>query len=153
MNNIDYILELIDWNRPLSDQEKGIQMANQVRCIKAFFQPSGPGGGKSVWGNCAIIVCNHSDAELSPYVLDMLIWIQDLNWPGATEILCRLKNFTEVTYIAPLIESLLPALIVLNDYSWMQNLSELLENQSLKSLLTDSAVRTLTDISRIISDN
>ena len=152
MHDIDIIMQLINWDRSPSEQQKGILLARDVNCLKAFFQPSGPGYHKNVWENCAKIVCVRPDYELQPYILDMLLWIQDLNWPGAMAILYRLKEFSEAKVLAKLIESMLPALVAVEEYTWLENISELLENQSLKEVLSDSAARVLTDISMIISE-
>ena len=48
MSNIDEIIALLDWNRDSVDQEKGLVLARDVECIKAFFQPSGRNYGKNV---------------------------------------------------------------------------------------------------------
>ena len=39
MINIDYIMELIDWNNSVEKQEQGIRMAQEVKCINVFLQP------------------------------------------------------------------------------------------------------------------
>ena len=57
MTDIDRIMYLIDWNRSPSEQQAGITLARKVVCIKAFFRPIGPGYSKSVWENCATILC------------------------------------------------------------------------------------------------
>ena len=55
MSDIDYIMELIDWNNSIEKQTQGIELAKDVKCINAFLQPGSP-YGKSVWENCAKIL-------------------------------------------------------------------------------------------------
>ena len=37
MVNIDYIMELLDWNNSAEKQELGIRLAGEVKCINVFF--------------------------------------------------------------------------------------------------------------------
>lgn len=37
MVNIDYIMDLLDWNKSAQEQEIGIQLARSVRCINVFY--------------------------------------------------------------------------------------------------------------------
>jgi hypothetical protein len=76
MGDIDSIINLIDWDKSDSDQQRGIILAKEVSCLKAFFRPVGPGYGKNVWDNCAVILCARADSELNPYILDMLLWLE-----------------------------------------------------------------------------
>ncbi len=145
MNNIDTIMQLIDWRSSKEDQKKGIDMAKEVKCIKAFFQPSGPGYNKSVWENCAAIICSRSDEELKPYISDMLMWLEDLNWPGAEKVLQRLLSFAEVSVLALTIEHTIPALIAIDETSWLMSIARLLEHQKLRQALHDDTVNVLSE--------
>lgn len=145
MNNIDTIMYLIDWRRSEKEQQKGIDMAREVKCIKTFFQPTGPGYCKSVWENCAYIICSRSDEELEPYVLDMLIWLQDLNWPGAMKITNRLISFTKAKTLAFMIQELIPVLIYIDEVPWLMSIANLLENQNLQVELDPSTYKKLLE--------
>lgn len=145
MNNIDTIMQLIDWRSSKEDQKKGIDMAKEVKCIKAFFQPSGPGYNKSVWENCAAVICSRSDEELKPYISDMLMWLEDLNWPGAEKVLQRLLSFAEVSVLALTIEHTIPALIAIDETSWLMSIARLLEHQKLRQALHDDTVNVLSE--------
>lgn len=148
MNNIDMIMYLIDWDRSEDEQQQGLDMARDVKCIRAFFQPSGPGYCKSVWENCARIVCERSDAELIPYLLDMLMWLQDLNWPGALQIMQRLLRFSDVEMLSMTIEDMLPALRAIDEVPWLMSIAGLLDNSKLKQRLNSTTVRILTEYRR-----
>ena len=140
MINIDEIMQLIDWKRSNQEQREGIIMAQDVSCLKAFFRPIGPGYSKSVWENCAIIICKHSDEELEPYIVEMLLWIEDLNWPGAELIQHRLLQFCKIDMLAVYVNSMVPALEKLSKNYWLTSIAELMQNTALKNSL-DSKVR------------
>lgn len=143
MNNIDTIMTLIDWTRSDAEQKKGIEMAREVQCIRAFFQPSGPGYCKSVWENCACILCERQDTVLIPYVLEMLMWLQDLNWPGAEQILARLHRFEDVAVLAETITELIPALVAIGEDVWLASIAQLLGNQKIANSLDEDTKRVL----------
>lgn len=141
--DIDRIMYLIHWNRSPVEQQEGIAMARQVSCIKAFFQPCGQGSGKPVWENCAYIICERTDEELKPYITDMLLWLQDLNWPGAEQIQRRLIGFQDVELLSVELNRMVPALTLLDEDSWLEYLADLLENEQLKESLREDVAKIL----------
>lgn len=38
MVNIDYIMDLLDWNNSIEMQEQGVKLANDVICINVFLK-------------------------------------------------------------------------------------------------------------------
>ena len=148
MNNIDEILYLIDWHRSPEEQQQGIALAREVKCIKTFFQPCGPGYNKSVWENCARIVSERTDEELIPYTIDMLMWLQDSNWPGAELILLRLKNFSDFTIMSLIIKDMIPALEAVGEVSWLMSIAELLENPNFENAIDDISKNNLDKYKR-----
>ena len=92
MVNIDAIMALLDWNNSAEQQERGIELAKNVKCINVFLQPNQREYGKNVCDNCAKILSERSNTELSPYLVDLMRWLQDMNWPGAFCILERLRR-------------------------------------------------------------
>lgn len=147
MTNIDRIMYLIDWKRSTAEQQEGISLAREVICIKSFFQPIGPGYSKSVWENCATIICERPDKELLPYITDMILWIEDLNWPGAEQIQQRLIAFQDVSMLAAVLNSIVPALDKLAKTSWLIFLSDLLSNQKLSQTIYTSTKEILSKYS------
>lgn len=145
MSNIDEIIALLEWNREPSDQERGIMLARNVECIKAFFQPCGKNYGKNVWDNCAAIICERSDQELNYYVEDMLFWIRDLNWPGAELIQQRLIRFREVDILAMYINSFVPKLHKLEMNDWLIFIASLLDNALLVKKLKPETLEILRE--------
>lgn len=128
MVNIDYIMELIDWNNSIEEQALGIRLARDVKCINAFLQPGSP-YGKNVWDNCAKILSERTNEELAPYLIELMEWLQDMNWPGAFCILDRLKKMTGDSLFEYLYNSSLKYAKVLEDDVWGSNLKMLKKSE------------------------
>ncbi len=124
MSDIDYIMELIDWNNSIEKQTQGIELAKDVKCINAFLQPGSP-YGKSVWENCAKILSKRTNEELSPYLIELMEWLQDMNWPGAFCILERLKEMMNESLFQYSYSVCLKCAKALKDKTWEKNLKML----------------------------
>lgn len=144
MNNLKNIMELIHWDRDEQDQEKGRKLASQVEDISVFLQDNAY-GGKAVWENCALILVEESDDRLEQYLPSLLEWLQDFNWPGALIILDRLKVFTGEKLKNPFIKFVKNAINIKNEEGlmWLDNLSELLDNEGLKAELPSDILKIL----------
>lgn len=125
MVNIDYIMELLDWNNSIEKQEQGVELAKEVKCINVFLQPGGHYYGKNVWGNCAKILSARSNEELSPYLIELMEWLQDMNWPGAFCILNRLKEMVNEQLFQHSYTICLKCAKALDDEVWESNLKML----------------------------
>ena len=144
-NSIDEIMDLIQWDQPETEQQRGIAMAREVRCLKAFFQPGSREYGKNVWDNCAEIICERSDEELRYYITDMLLWLEDLNWPGAELIQERLKQFREVNMLVMYLNDWVPALNKLGKRAWLSAIAEILDNPNLEGRLNPDTIQILLE--------
>lgn len=122
MINIDYIMSLIDWNKSINDQANGIKMAEDVESINVFLQPCNKHYNKNVWDNCAKILSARSNEELSPYLIELMEWLQDMNWPGAFCILERLKGMVREPLFQHSYTICLKYAKALEDEVWENNL-------------------------------
>lgn len=122
MINIDYIMSLIDWNKSIDEQADGIKMAENVESINVFLQPCNKNYNKNVWNNCAKILSERTDDELSPYLVELLEWLQDLNWPGAFCILDRLQKYADDPSYNIAFNTCLKYAQALEDSVWESNL-------------------------------
>ena len=95
MSNIDYILDLFDWNQSIEKQEEGLKLAREVTSINVFLQPIDKKHNKNVWENCAKTLFERNDEELKPYLDRLMDWLVDMNWPGAKYIFDRLLQFKD----------------------------------------------------------
>ncbi len=125
MVDIDYIMELLDWNNSIEKQEQGVELAQNVKCINAFLQPGNRYYGKNVWDNCAKILSARSNEELSPYLIELMEWLQDMNWPGAFCILDRLKGMVNEPLFQYSYTICLKCAKALDDEAWESNLKML----------------------------
>ena len=125
MDNINYILSLIDWNNTLDQQAAGIKIAESIKDIQAFIQPCTESYNKNVWDNCALIISKRSDAELLPYLDKLFAWLQDMNWPGAFCILDRLRKYAKTPSYDSVLSTSFEKAKAENDYVWWNNLQML----------------------------
>ena len=127
MVNIDYIMDLLDWNNSMEKQEQGIALAKDVKCINVFLQPCSKNYNKNVWDNCAKILSARSNEELSPYMIELMEWLQDMNWPGAFFIFNRLKEMKNEQLFQYSYTICLKCARALDDETWESNLKMLNE--------------------------
>lgn len=83
----DELFEMLSWKNEEEKQQNGRKEAAKLKYISIFFRPKET---KAVWENCAKVIVEKTDTELSKYVIDMLTWLQDMNWPGAELIYNRI---------------------------------------------------------------
>jgi len=122
MVDITEILDMLDWHMPSEIQYEGISLARNIETIIPFIQPLTPKHNKNVWGNCAVIIAEKSDKKLKPHLVQLLEWLQDMNWPGAFCILERLKKYLDKDSILRAISICLQKAKDCNDEIWESNL-------------------------------
>ena len=125
MTDIDYIMELLDWNRTEEEQAKGRELARDVKSINVFLQPKGKNCNKNVWDNCAFILAERSDEELGPYLLNLMAWLEDMNWPGAFCILDRLNRYADTSMFNWALEASIELAKATHAKIWRKNLKEI----------------------------
>ena len=111
----------------MEKQEQGIALAKDVKCINVFLQPGSRYYGKNVWDNCAKILSARSNEELSPYMIELMEWLQDMNWPGAFCIFDRLKGMVNEQLFQYSYTICLKCARALDDETWESNLKMLNE--------------------------
>lgn len=123
MVDVTDILDMLDWHMPLEIQAKGISLAKKSNTIIPFILPLTPKHNKNVWGNCAEVLSEKSDEELKPHLIELLEWLQDMNWPGAFRILDRLQKYSDNTSIHCAINICIEKAKDCNDEVWEENLN------------------------------
>ena len=95
-------IEKLSWSNTIDEQEKAVSELANSRDIdlKELIMPFGK---KDCWANCAKVICARSDKEIIEVALEMFEWLQDLNWPGAMDIVSRLKKLPTDVLREPLI--------------------------------------------------
>ena len=125
MYNIDEIMDMLDWNNSLEVQEKGLRLARGVKSINVFLQPLDKNHNKNVWDNCAKILSDKTDQELTPYLIPLLGWLQDLNWPGALCILERINNYADKLSFDVAFRECMKIAKATDDEVWLNNLLQI----------------------------
>ena len=129
MVGITEIMDMLDWNMPPEIQSKGISLARNIETIIPFIQPLTPEHNKNVWENCAVIITEKGDEKLKPYLVELLEWLQDMNWPGAFCILDRLQRYSDNNSIHSAINVCIEKAKDCGDEVWESNLYLLLQKQ------------------------
>ena len=122
MADITEIMNMLDWHMPSKIQIEGMALARNIETIIPFIQPLTPKHNKNVWGNCAVIISEKSDEIIKPHLVELLEWLQDMNWPGAFCILDRLKNYSDKNSVLSAISICLQRAKDCNDGTWEGNL-------------------------------
>ena len=143
MDNIQNIYDLLNWRNNKEKRSEGIRLAKNIKDLSLLITPPAP---PSVWECCADILFEKTDSELEPYLLGLLEWLQDLNWPGAQTILDRLLLLNGGLLYVPFLQCFHNAHEQMGDEGlrWLDYLSELLDNKLLKSHLPDDVLRILS---------
>lgn len=131
MDRIQQIYDMMDWWSDDAIQAEGRKLAEKWTDLSLLILPDGK---KSVWENCANVLSEKSDEALQPYLAKLLIWLQDMNWPGAFVIAERLKRVKMSILCAPLSQAIDVA-EKKADSIWLDYLAIFLENKELKSHL------------------
>lgn len=126
---VEYVFNLLDWHMPLEFQSKGIALAKNIDTITPFIQPLTPRHNKNVWENCALIIAEKNDEKLKPHLVELLEWLQDMNWPGAFCILDRLQRYSDNNSIHSAINGCIEKAKECGDEVWESNLCLLLQKQ------------------------
>lgn len=124
--DIDIIMKMLDWNMPLEIQRDGIALASNIDTVTPFIQPLTLEHNKNVWENCALIITEKTDEKLRPYLVHLLEWIQDMNWPGASCVLNRLEVYADKDSLESAVCICIEKAKKCNDEVWMCNLNSLL---------------------------
>lgn len=142
MDDIQEIYRMLNWEEPEEIRTKGICLAKEIEDLSLLILPP---AAPSVWECCARILSEKNDLALAPYLARLLDWLRDLNWPGASIILDRLKKFPGEQLKEPFIAQLAQAKSLDNDEGqmWLDYLSELLDNEDLKAVLPKPIIEDL----------
>lgn len=117
---------MLDWNVDVEVQNEGRQLAKDINPITPFIQPLTEKYNKNVWDNCAKIIGERDDIELKPFLIKLLEWIQDMNWPGSAFIFERLCKYSDNISLYNAISNCINKAIACNDEIWISNLKSLI---------------------------
>lgn len=125
---IEEMYSLLDENNSEENQAKGLEYAKTIKDLEIFIQPSFGKQSKMIWKNCALVLSRKSDEELEPYLVELLVWLQDLNWPGALLIMNRLSKYEKNNAFQMALSYCMNCIEKTNDEIWKEYLAELINN-------------------------
>ena len=72
----------MNWHAPETERRTAIEwmVAHPDRIDLAMLIL--PSGAKGLWDGCAEVVTRIGSPRIDPYLPALLVWFQDLNWPG-----------------------------------------------------------------------
>ena len=93
----DYLEDLDASESSPDAQEEAVRIltsyvATSIPSIELLIRPF---ARKDVWNNAARIIVAQTDTALERYIPQLLIWLTDINWPGADLIFKRLVQFSD----------------------------------------------------------
>ena len=126
--NIDDIFEYLSWDNSDDIQRLGIDSARRIKNLSVLIMPVET---KSIWENCAKVLCEKNDKELEIYYYELFKWFQDMNWPGADLIYDRFLFVTQGDLLAAFQHSFSEA-IQLEDKAWISALRDVFKEFMLR---------------------
>lgn len=117
----------LDWGNPESAQIRAVRSIIEDHGISPFLllQDKLP---KSSWLNAAIVLRSWGSPRIDVIIDGLLLWLQDLNWPGATHILVLLYDMPTGKLSDPLLRAIQEAK-ERKDEDWLYNLSFLVDRE------------------------
>ena len=142
MNDIQNIYKMLNWENTAEVRAEGFRLAQKENNLSLLIMPPAP---PSVWEACAQVLSEKTDAALEPYLNSLFEWLYDYNWPGTRIILDRLKIFSGERMKKTFIKFYTDAINMNNrdGLVWLDILSELLDNESLKAVLPKEIIEKL----------
>ncbi|MBQ7161756.1 MAG: DUF5071 domain-containing protein [Clostridia bacterium] len=126
--SIDTLFEYLSRKNSEDVQKLGISIARKIKNLSVLIMPI---EDKSIWENCAKILCEKSDEELELYFFDLFEWLKDMNWPGAYQIYDRLLCVEKEDFLY-IFETVFFTAKQLQDNVWVSALQVFLSEYSLK---------------------
>ena len=133
------ILKNLAWDCTPDQIKAGFIAALQQRDRRYLIQPA---DNFHSWDNAAIVFLMLGDKEIEPYIVDLLKWLQDYNWPGANWILERLRRVSSEMLAKPL-EYVTKLASDNKDDDWLGWMSILITNPHMTSLLDGDILEML----------
>ncbi len=123
MENIEKLIDDLDWNKPIETQENAIKNLKNIseKDLCKLIQPK----SKNCWENAAKVINIIGYPKIKTIIPDLLEWLKDLNWPGAVIIVDTLRNI-EMGEINEFIKEALIKAESENDELWKSGIEEVI---------------------------
>jgi len=129
MKNAKYLINDLNWNKPQKIQDNAIEKLIDID-EKELYLLVRPSKDKSCWENAAKVLEKIGYPKNKSILAELLIWLQDMNWPGAVIVFDILIAANKEDLI-PYIENALKKANEERDYIWITSLKELINRKNI----------------------
>lgn len=118
------IIDRLNWNNDMMDIEDAKKELSMIpdEFIHLLILPI----NKYHWENSADVIVELGVDKLIPVINELLVWLQDLNWPGAVKIYNMLKE-ADNPVLDQAILSMSDIVEKEGDEEWLENIKMLIE--------------------------
>lgn len=118
------VINKLNWNNDIRDIEEAKKELSLItdEYIHLLVQPI----GKYHWENSADVIVGLGVDKCIPIIDELLVWLQDLNWPGAVKIYNMLKE-SDNPIVKSKILSTRENVGQEGDEEWLENIIMLIE--------------------------
>jgi len=121
--------EALSWSAAPQEQQAAIANLLSHPDDIIFSLLLQPGDRKDIWESAALVLGSLDRARILPHLAKLLAWLQDLNWPGATDVF-RLLVKTDPEWIGPALQVATKQAQDSQDEEWLNNLTMLAQELS-----------------------
>lgn len=122
--NFQKNIDDLSWYKDTATQTKAIEYLsnrNELDLEKLVLPIA-----KSYWENASIVLCSYCDDKLVEILPELLVWLQDINWPGALRINNRISLIDKSKTMSCILDTMNEA-VQLNDEMWICSLTKLID--------------------------
>jgi hypothetical protein len=125
---IKELIEQLDWNNPNIMQDEAIEKLSIIdeQNMQFLLQPI----DKKYWYNAARAIIKIGYPRINSIIPGLLIWLKDINWPGAEIILTFLVEINKEKLIS-FIENALIEAKKDEDYMWIGSIKRLVNKSKI----------------------
>lgn len=138
--NIIELIRALDWEA--DEAAKQAAMAELVKLegedLKLLLQP----GDKGCWDGAAQVLSKIGYPRVRPVIPGLLVWIADMNWPGAGTILNLLLTVDDEVLVPHLKDALRQAKAE-NDDPWILWMRGLIKEKQIEPLFDDAEFQAI----------
>lgn len=125
--NEDMLIENLSWKKNSDENETAIRcLSLSISDLRKLIIPE----RKDIWENAARVLKNIGYPRITVVFSDLLLWLQDMTWPGAITIFELLKEVPAGALVTEFNYALNKA-IKNRDWDWVCNLKLLFSQSSL----------------------
>ena len=131
MDDIKKLIDDLSWNKSQEIQNNAIEKLINIDQNELYLLVR-PSEDKTCWENAAKVLKKLDYFRIKVILADLLMWLQDMNWPGASTVFDILISVDKEELI-PYIEDALKKANEELDYMWITSLKELINKKNISA--------------------